>query len=98
MRNISVLVVALLLLGGPATGLTPEERDERFAACFEFASLIEGGVVNPYWLDEGRFWFVSGEDTLVAEPQSGFTAPFSVTSTPPPEALGERSEPTSRRP
>ena len=86
MRNISVLVVALLLLGGPATGLTPEERDERFATCFEFASLVEGGVVDPHWLDEGHFWFVSGEDTLVVDPRSGLTTPFSVASTPPPEA------------
>ena len=71
----------------PATGLDPATRDARFAACFDFASLVSGGVVTPHWLDDGGFWFVrTTGDTVRCDPTTGTLQPWSPSMDPDPAA------------
>jgi dipeptidyl aminopeptidase/acylaminoacyl peptidase len=81
-----ISMVALFLCQG-AWALTEEERDRNFSACFNFASLVTGGTVQPHWLEDGSFWWEDRGDTL-AVTQNG--SPF----TPTPESLQTPSDPS----
>jgi len=85
MRRLCLSAVLSILSLGWAAGLAGQtsvaDREAMFQRYLGFASLVEGGVVTPHWLEDGdRFWFAENAPDsttiILVDPARGDARPL----------------------